>query len=250
MVRMYEIAENMCIPRAEWQINNFCFFFQFDWNWNKYYFRIFSYQHKQQYLIVRFINFYLFSIAQCKRLRFGEDKQYVADSHDILGKGFSGTVFRAVNIKKNNRAVAVKTERVSGNRQNQKATLPLEIENYKRIGRHRKTWHRPFLHNILIQRNIYLFSFLVGIPEYYFTGTTSDGRYHVMVMQLLRSSLEDLQKKRTNSQFTPKTVFMIGIQLVINSMYFCCMINYTHWPFMRMHLCMSNVCLICMSHNS
>lgn len=86
---------------------------------------------------------------QCKRLRFGENKEYVADSHDILGKGFSGTVFRAKNIK-NNRAVAVKTERASGNRKDQKATLPLEIENYKRIGRHGKTWHRPSSHNILI----------------------------------------------------------------------------------------------------
>lgn len=52
-----------------------------------------------------------------------------------------------------------------------------------------------------------------GIPQIFYSGKSSDGGSHVIVMQLLKDSLENLQKK-FGGRFTPKTVYMLGIQMV------------------------------------
>lgn len=58
------------------------------------------------------------------------------------------------------------------------------------------------------------FNFAGGIPRIFYAGTSSAQKSYVLVMQLLGKSLAVLQKEMKDRKFSPKTVYMIGIQLV------------------------------------
>lgn len=66
-------------------------------------------------------------------LKFGDNNQFVASANDVLGEGGFGKVYRALNTL-TGQYVAAKTELADQGF----PTLPTEIQNYQRIGPHRK----------------------------------------------------------------------------------------------------------------
>lgn len=147
-----------------------------------------------------------------KVVKFGKNGQFVAGINDVLGQGSFGLVYRATDTE-TGRVVAVKTE--LNNRGI--PTLPTEIANYALIGPNRKSTKKTLVFDsfhFCTYLMINYFFWTGGIPKIYYTGMSSDGESSVIVMQILENSLDKLQRNRIDKKFTPKTVFMIGIQLV------------------------------------